>query len=90
MTRKTKSPEAAQKKVWKAELKQIDALRSKVRRDIRAERRRSQKETEQAERAVITARNKHMKLCERLVKTEARELANIERRIAILKGRIGI
>jgi Skp family chaperone for outer membrane proteins len=90
MKTKTISPEAAQKNVWKAELKQHLAARTKVSRDITAEFKRSEKALKTLERSVVAARKKHTATGVRLERLERRQLADIDRRIGILKGRIGI
>lgn len=90
MSSKSKSPEAAQKKAWKLELKSLESARRKVVRDITAEQRRSLKTVQDANYAAIRARRKHEKNCERLEAVEERNLTSIDRRIGILKGRVGI
>lgn len=90
MKTKSTSPEAAQKKVWKAELKQLESARRKVSRDITAEFNRSEKDLKTLEKSLLSARKKHKATAIRLERQERRQLADIERRIGFLKGRIGI
>lgn len=90
MSAKSKSPEAAQKKAWKLELKSLESARRKVSKDVAAEIRRSFKSVQDASYAAAKARRKHEQTCKRLFSTEHRNLSSIDRRIGILKGRVGI
>lgn len=90
MPSKNTSPEAAQSKVWKSELKILESNRKKVGRDIDAQFRASLKETVAFERAAQQARKKHNRTCKRLEAAERRQFSGIDRRIGILKGRLGI
>ena len=77
------SPEAAQVRVWKAELKDLAKQRRKVIRDFTTAWSQLNKAAKAANRAlaVFEAREK---------KTKPRALASIDRRVGILHGRIGI
>ena len=86
--KKTTSPEAEQNKLRKIEFKHLTALRSKVVKDFKNEFLRSQRECDAAAKAARTLHAKHLKLADKLFKSEARELANIDRRLGILNGRI--
>lgn len=90
MPAKSSSPEAAQKRVWKAELRTHQKNRQSMLRDFKKAHRLSEKECAQAIRSAQIAKAKHRKDLIRLGKSEARETAAIDKRIAILKGRIGI
>jgi hypothetical protein len=83
MPAKSTSPEAAQNKQRKAEIREMEKRRSKIRRDFREEQKR-----------LIAACNSANKALDRfMVRVEKqlpKEEAGIDRRIAILKGRIGL
>lgn len=83
MSAKSKSPEAAQQRVWKQELKTLEGNRRKVLRDH-----------EQArtilEKAVIGAQSKLTAFDKRAAKTVPRTTRDIDSRIAVLRGRLGI
>lgn len=82
MPAKTTSPDAAQKKVWKAEIRSLEQNRKKIRRDFREEQKRLFKACDAADRA-LRAFDKRVE--KQLPKAEA----DIDRRVGILKGRIG-
>lgn len=90
MPAKSKSPEAAQKKVWKAEIRAHQQAAAKVAKDFNAEERRLKKELSKAMKARIAAAMKLGKFQTDRAKKEPRALSAIERRIAILKGRLGV
>jgi hypothetical protein len=77
------SHDAAQKRVWKADLKSLEASRRKVGRDFDAARKPLYK-------AFLAARRKLDAFDTREEKLRPRAVAKIDRRIGILKGRIGI
>lgn len=83
MPAKNTSPEAAQRKLWAAEIKTHEKAARKVKADFQQEHKR-------------LASNFHaaVKACEKFViRTEKqlpKQLDSIERRIAILKGRLGL
>ena len=79
MPAKTKSPAEAQKKVWKAELRDHQRALKKITRDHAAEKKRITKEIARLERERA-----------RIGKSVDRAMAGIVRRTAILQGRIGI
>jgi hypothetical protein len=90
MPAKSTSPEAAQRKVWKAEIRSIQNAGIKIIRDFNAEERRLEREVDKADKARNAAFSKLNKFKAGRNKKEARELSQIQRRIAILEGRIGI
>lgn len=90
MTPKTKSPEAAQKKVWKAEIRDHQKAAAKVIKDFDAEERRLHSETKKAYRTYRALEVKLSKFRRGREIKQPRSLAAIERRIGILKGRLGI
>lgn len=79
MPAKSKSPEAAQKKVWKAELRDHKRGIAKIKKDHAIEKKRILREISMLEL------KRH-----RMAKIVERELANTVRRIAILEGRLGV
>lgn len=81
--KKSLSPEEAQKRVWKSDLKTLEKQRRKVARDFTAARKPLKK-------AFLQARRKLDAFDAREEKLRPRAVANIDRRIGILKGRIGI
>ena len=83
MPAKSTSPEAAQQRVWKAEIKDLEKRRRLVCRDFRVELTRLHK-------ANLAARRALAKYEMRLEKLRPRALAEIQRRIAFLTGRIGV
>ena len=88
MPAKSTSPEAAQKRVWKAELKDFTKAAKVVVRDSKKEINRLAKECAQAVRAADIAKAKFRKEKAKIEKGTGRELSSITRRIGILKGRI--
>jgi phosphoenolpyruvate-protein kinase (PTS system EI component) len=83
MSAKTTSPEAAQKKVWKAELRDHQKAASKVKADWRNEQKRLIAACESSRKALD-------RFMARAEKQMPKQLNAIDRRIQILKGRIGI
>jgi hypothetical protein len=81
--KKVTSPEAEQKKLWKLEIRDHEKARSKIRRDCRNEQKRLIKISETAHRDVMQFQSRVEK---KLPKLER----NIDRRIAFLKGRLGL
>ena len=86
--KKQTSPEAEQKKLWQLEARDLTRARKKVVSDCKAEFRRSQKEVDSIAKASRSAQCKHLRLADRLFKSEARAIAEIDRRLGILNGRI--
>jgi len=86
--KKQTSPEAEQKKLWKIEARDLTRARAKVARDCKAEFRRSLAASDHAAKEARAAHKRHLKRVERLFKTEARAIADIDRRLGILNGRI--
>jgi hypothetical protein len=83
MSAKSKSPEAAQRKVWKAELKTTEANRRKVARDFDIER-------DRLWQVFIAARKKLDAYDAKTEKAKPRALAKFDSRIAVLRGRLGL
>lgn len=79
----TPSHDAAQKRVWKSDLKQLESMRRKVGRDFDAARKPLYK-------AFLAARRKLDAYDKREEKLRPRAVAKIDRRIGIVKGRLGI
>ena len=82
MTKKSSSPEAAQKSVWKAEMKTLRRNYRKILSDAL----KAQKIAAQEARS---AQRKYAAIMKRIDTQVPRATATIERRIAILEGRIG-
>lgn len=83
MPAKSKSPEAAQRKVWQAELKQLEAAGRKVTKDHSREFTRLQAEVKKAQKKLDAFRI-------RAGKQTVRAFNKIESRIAVLRGRLGL
>ncbi len=83
MPAKSTSHEAAMRKVWKAEIKTLDSSRHKVTRDFNAARGKLVKAAQAAAKK-LTAFDK------RAAKQQPRALANIDRRVGILNGKLGL
>jgi hypothetical protein len=90
MPAKSKSPEAAQRKVWKAELKSLEANRRKVAKDFVSARKEAQAAVIMARKSLNAANASAARLHARHLKLEPAALRNIDRRIAILNGRLGV
>lgn len=82
MPAKSKSPEAAQKKVWKEECKALERAYCKILSDANKAQKAAAKKLKAAEREYDAA----IKRIDREVPKATR---NIERRIGILAGRLG-
>lgn len=82
MPAKSKSPEAAQRKVWSAEIKTLEGNRRKVKRDF-------DKERDRLWKAFMTARKKLDAYDAKAEKALPRALAKFDSRIAVLRGRLG-
>lgn len=87
-TKKQTSPEAEQKKLWRLEARDLTRARAKVAREFKAEFRRSLATSDAAAKTARAVHKQHLKRVERLFKAEARALADIDRRLGILNGRI--
>lgn len=83
MPAKSLSPEAAQRKLWTAEIKTHNKAARQVKADFRNEQKRLIAACQVADKAL----NKFMARVERQL---PKQLDSIESRIAILKGRLGI
>lgn len=83
MPAKSSSHEAAMQKVWKAEIKSLDSNRRKVTRDFNAARGKLVKASQAAAKK-LSAFDK------RAAKQQPRALSNIDRRVAILNGKLGL
>lgn len=90
MPAKKTSPEAAQRKVWKAEIKQLEANRRKVAKDFLNERKKAQAAVLAARKALNAANAASARMHARHLKAEPRAVKAIESRIAVLKGRLGL
>jgi hypothetical protein len=86
--RKSASPEAAQKKVWRAEIKQQEAAALKLNRDFDGEQKALRKGIEAAEKSLGKANAKYTRFIARRSKVLPKTLREIETRIAVLRGRI--
>ena len=78
---KSSSPEAEQKKLWRLEIRDHEKARRKVSQDFNAEHARLRKEAE-------TANKKLSQFIAKRAKQEPKALADIDRRLGILNGRI--
>lgn len=83
MPAKNISPEAAQRKLWAAEIKTHEKAARKVKADFSHEQKRLIAESTAADKAC-------KKFMIRAEKQLPKQLAAIESRIAILKGRLGV
>lgn len=83
MPAKSSSPEAAQNKLRKVEIRQLEQQRRKVRADFRNEQKRLISDCTKADKALT-------KFMVRVEKQLPKEEAYIDRRIGIIKGRLGI
>lgn len=83
MPAKSRSPEAAQKKLWRAELKVQKAAHRKICKDFRDEQKKLIAASEAAHREVL----KFQKRAEKLMPIA---LGKIEARVAVLNGRLGL
>lgn len=83
MSTKSPSPEAAQKRVWKHEMKTLGRSYRKILSD-------ALKARKSAERDLRAAHRKYDAIVKRLASQVPRATSAIERRVAILEGRIGI
>lgn len=90
MPAKSKSPEAAQRKAWKAELKTLEANRRKVTKDANTERKKARLEVQAAMKAMNTAKFAAQRIEAKVLKKEGDAVKAIDRRINILRGRIGL
>ncbi len=83
MPAKSKSPEAAQRKVWTQELSTLDKARRKVTRD-------HERARTVLEKAVNAAKAKLAAFDKRAAKAFPRATSNIDSRAAVLRGRLGL
>jgi hypothetical protein len=83
MSKKSTSPEAAQRKIWAAEIRTHQKAASKVKADFRNEQKRLIATSLAAHKAVE-------KFTARAEKQLPKLLGSIDSRIAILKGRLGL
>lgn len=82
MPRKSTSPEAAQKRVWKAERKTLGRAYCKVLND-------ANKAQKAAAKKLMAAKREYDATINRIDREVPKATKSIERRIAILDGRIG-
>jgi hypothetical protein len=90
MPAKKTSPEAAQRKVWKAEIKQLEANRRKVAKDFKTERDKAAKASFHAQKVADKLYADFIRIRGRHQKAEPRALKSFDSRIAVLKGRLGL
>ena len=83
MPAKNTSPEAAQRKLWTAEIKTHEKAARKVKADFQQEQNRLIAKSSAADKAC-------KKFMIRAEKQLPKQLDSIDRRIAILKGRLGL
>ncbi|MCW1883979.1 hypothetical protein OKA04_04515 [Luteolibacter flavescens] len=88
MPAKSKSHEAAQKKIWRAEIKQHEQSLKKVNADFVAEQRQRHKALGIAQKALAAEERKFARFTARRAKILPATIREIETRIAILRGRI--
>lgn len=84
----SKSHEDAQRRIWREEIKTLEAGRRKVNKDFDTEARAVSKEVTSAQKALTAAQKKAVRFQNRMEKVKTRTLSEIETRIAILRGRI--
>jgi hypothetical protein len=85
---KSKSHEAAQKKLWKADIKALRATATKIGRDFEAEHRQRLASLNKAERLHAAEQRKYHAFLARRDKKLPASLKDIHTRISILRGRI--
>lgn len=78
----------AEKRVIKAEIHALRQSACKVKQDVQQAFKRSLKEADAAVKTANKVHRKHLAFAEKLIKSEMRETASIERRICILQGRL--
>lgn len=83
MPAKSTSPEAAQRKVWKAERNALGRAYSKVLQD-------ANKAQSAATKKFMAAKREYEKAIKRIDREVPKATGKIERRIAILDGRLGV
>jgi uncharacterized protein YlxW (UPF0749 family) len=95
-SKKSTSPEAAQNKLRKAEIRELEKARKNVLKSVDAEINQAArvvtsaaKIEAKAMRDLHAANKKYDRLVAKLETSQKRDLAQIERRIAILGGRVG-
>jgi len=88
MPAKSTSPEAAQRKLWKLEIRDLEKAGNKIQKDFRAARMAATKEYDRISKIETKALMKFSRTINRLEKAEPAALKKINARIAQLKGRI--
>lgn len=88
MSAKSKTHDAAQKKLWKADIKTLKSAASKITRDFDLETRRRIAAVDKAERALRKEQSALNRFLASRDKKLPASLKSIETRIAILSGRL--
>jgi hypothetical protein len=94
--KKSTSPEAAQNKERKAEIRELEKARKHVIKRFGVEEREMNRQVEITRKAALRAEKAHSSACNKydrafakMHKSKTRELNQIDRRIDIVKGRVG-
>lgn len=88
MPAKATSHEAAQKRIWKAEMKQYGTLLKKTLSDAARAEREAKREVAAAQKKLTASHKKYTATMKRIDKAVPLATADITRRISILEGRI--
>jgi hypothetical protein len=88
MTTKSKTHDAAQKKLWKQEIKTLEASLRKVGKDFEAERKQRLAAIDKAEKTLSAEQAKYARFVARREKVLPKSTKSIETRIAIIRGRL--
>lgn len=85
---KSKSHEAAQKKLWRVEIRDCERAIKKLDRDFATEKRQRTAALVKAEKALAAEQKRFQRFATRMEKILPRSTQNLQTRIAILRGRI--
>lgn len=88
MSAKSKTHDAAQKKIWKQEAKSLEASLRKVSKDFQAEQKQRVAAVAKAEKALAAEQAKYTRFIARREKVLPKSIKAIETRLAIVRGRI--
>ena len=89
MPSKPTSPEAAQRKTWQSEIRSLEKSARKIAGDFAKARTAALRPVIDARKALTAAERKATREIDRLHKREPAALKAVDRRIAILRGRLG-
>jgi hypothetical protein len=88
MSAKSKTHDAAQKKLWGQELKTLEASLRKVGKDFQAEQKQRVAAVAKAEKTLAAEQLKYTRFIARREKVLPKSIKSIETRIAIVRGRL--